>query len=84
MRRNVGRGDRVFRAALGLGLIGTGLFVLDGLEGSPLGLVVAAASALPLYMAATTRCFVFRWLQVHSLSKRELETYGEPYGEDGR
>ena len=79
MGRNVGRLDRMFRLALGLVLLGTGLFPLGGIHGDGVGILVAAVSVMPFWMVATASCFVFRWLRIHSLSETEQRRYGKPY-----
>ena len=80
-RKNVGVVDRVLRFLLGLVLLYLGLFVWAGIQGSILGLAVAASSALPFYMAISRSCFVFRWFHINSLTKTECEILGEPYPE---
>ena len=75
---NVGKIDRTLRFLLGIFLIWLGLYVFNGLEGSIIGILVAAVSLMPFYMTATGSCFVFRWFNIHSLSKKELDKYGDP------
>ena len=79
MIKNVGIIDRIMRFVLGLFLVFLGVFVLNGKEGSLLGVLVAISSLLPFYMVFTASCFVFRWFKIHSLSKKECEVYGKPY-----
>ncbi len=79
MIRNVGIIDRVLRFLLGFILVWLGLFVLKGLNGNLLGILVALVSLMPFYMSITASCFVFRWFKIHSLSKSECKTYGKPY-----
>lgn len=80
--RNVGMIDRVLRFLLGLLLIWLGLIQLGGAEGSILGIIVALASLLPIYISITASCFIFRFLHIHSLSKKECETYGNPFADE--
>jgi len=84
MIKNVGWIDRVLRFLLGLFLVWTGLFLLKGIDGNGLGIVIALISLMPFYMAITRSCFVFRWIKVHSLSRRECEIYGQPYQEGNK
>jgi hypothetical protein len=79
--KNVGLIDRVLRFVLGLGLVYSGLFLLNGIHGNIIGIIISVCSLLPFYMAFTATCFVFRWFKIHSLSKKECEIYGQPYPE---
>ena len=78
MTRNIGKLDRIFRFLLALLLLWLGLIGLQGLEGRTLGIAVALISVIPFATSTTASCFVFRWLNKHSLSKRECELYGDP------
>ena len=78
MTRNIGKFDRTFRFLLALLLLWLGLIELQGLEGSMPGIAVALISVVPFATSTTGSCFVFRWLNIHSLSKRECELYGDP------
>ena len=78
MTRNIGKLDRTFRFILALILLWIGLFVLQGLEGRVPGILVVLISIIPFATSTTGSCFVFRWLNIHSLSKRECELYGDP------
>jgi len=78
MIKNVGIIDRTMRFSLAIFLGWLGLFVLDGLQGAVLGILVSITSLLPLYMTITGSCFVFRWFNIHSLSKKEIGRYGDP------
>jgi|APSaa5957512622_1039677.scaffolds.fasta_scaffold62748_1 hypothetical protein len=83
MIKNVGIIDKIFRFTLALFLGWIGLFVLDGLQGAVLGLLVSTTSLLPLYMVFTGSCFVFRWFNIHSLSRKEIDRYGDPTKKGG-
>ena len=83
MIKNVGKIDKTLRFLLGLILVWLGLFVLNGKEGSVVGILVAIISLMPFYMALTGSCFVFRWFKIHSLSKKEYQNHGNPY-RDGK
>jgi hypothetical protein len=76
--KNVGVLDQWFRAILGIGLVGVGLWYLDGIKGNWLGIAVSVTSLLPFYMAITRSCFVFRWINIHSLSDSDLKRFGNP------
>ena len=78
MKRNVGRFDRIFRFGLGIFLLWLGLFALNGKEGNLVGVFVSLISIMPFYMSYTAYCFVFRWFNIHSLSKKEIKTFGNP------
>ena len=73
LKKNVGQIDRAFRLILACTLVWLGIFVLGGLSGSVLGVLVAACALFPLYMVITRSCFVFRWFNIHSCSVKELE-----------
>jgi len=81
MIRNVGNIDRTLRFLLGLFLAWLGLFMLDGLEGNVVGILVAVVSLMPFTMSVTGSCFVFRWFGIHSLSNSELQAHGPPYAD---
>ncbi len=76
---NVGKIDRSLRFLLALTLLWLGLKMFDGLHGNLIGILIAATSLMPFYMAITGSCFVFRWFRIHSLSKAECRKYGVPY-----
>ena len=70
MIKNVGKIDKTLRFLLGLILVWLGLFVLNGKEGSVVGILVAIISLMTFYMSLTGSCFVFSWFKIHSLSKK--------------
>ncbi len=78
MIRNVGRIDRILRFILGIFLLWLGIFGLEGKGGNIIGIIVAIISIMPFYMSITSSCFVFRWFNIHSLSKVEINKYGNP------
>jgi len=78
MKRNVGNIDQIFRFILGLCLIWFGIFALNGKNGNIIGISIALLSIMPLYMSFTASCFVFRWFNIHSLSKKEVKRFGNP------
>ena len=73
LKKNVGQIDRILRFLLGCSLAWIGLIELRGAYGSIEGILVALCSVLPFYMAVTRSCFVFRWLNIHSCSAKQLE-----------
>lgn len=56
IRQNMGRLDRTVRAIAGIALIPIGLFALGGWQGSLVGILVVAVSALPLATGLTGFC----------------------------
>ncbi len=55
-KRNEGILDRIARVALGLVFLPTGLFLLGGLQGSVVGLIVTGVGAIGLITGATGVC----------------------------
>ena len=78
MLKNVGKIDRSLRLLLAIFLIWLGLFYKNGIQGELIGILIACCSLLPIYMGLTGSCFVFRWANIHSLSKKEVAQYGNP------
>ena len=81
MKKNVGKADRTLRFLFALFLLWLGLFSLNGINGKISGIIVALFSLMPFTTSISGRCPVFRWFRFHSLSKKELEAYGKPYGD---
>ncbi len=79
MIKNVGKIDRTLRFLLGLFLLWLGLYRFNGIEGNIIGILITLVSLMPFYMTLTGSCFVFRWFEIHSLSKSEFKKYGEPH-----
>ena len=79
MIKNVGSIDRLLRFLLGSFLVWLGLWQFNGLQGNLIGILIALASLLPFYMVVTSSCFVFRWFNIHTLSKAERQKHGNPY-----
>jgi len=73
MKKNVGLIDRILRFILGLFLLWFGLFYMDGTNGNFGGIIIAIASIMPFTMSITASCFVFRWFNINSLTKRDRE-----------
>jgi hypothetical protein len=70
-KRNEGILDRTVRVALGLVLLLTGLFLLGGLQGSVLGLVIASFSVLPLTTGLTGVCPLYIPFGINTLEKEK-------------
>jgi hypothetical protein len=70
----VGNLDAGMRAVLAVSLLVFGLLGLGGMDGDPVGILVALGSLMPFYMVVTRRCFVFRWFGWSSVPKPK----GEP------
>ncbi len=58
-KRNEGILDRIVRVTLGLVFLPTGLFLLGGLQGSLIGLIVTAVGAIGLITGATGFCLPY-------------------------
>jgi len=71
LEKNVGDLDAFLRILLGIFLIYLGLHVLQGIDGKPLGIIVALISLMPFYMAITRKCFVFRFLHISSIPRKK-------------
>jgi len=69
MKKNVGNLDAFLRSLLAIILIWSGLFPLNGTEGNVLGITIAVISIIPIYMAITRKCIVFKLLNISSISK---------------
>jgi hypothetical protein len=73
MEKNMGNLDAAIRILLAVVLIYLGLFILDGLEGSLTGIIVALVSIIPIYFAITRKCIVFKWFNLSSIPKGKSE-----------
>jgi hypothetical protein len=69
MVKNVGNLDALLRSLLAIALILSGLFLLDGIKGQIPGIIVATLSLIPIYIAITRKCIVFKLLNISSVSK---------------
>ena len=79
MKKNMGKIDRILRAILAVALLAAGLFWLEGLSGDLTGIIVATLSLIPIFTSSTAFCPIFSMLKIHSFSKKECETHGDPY-----
>jgi hypothetical protein len=70
-KRNEGLLDRIVRVVLGLVLLPIGLFLLGGLQGTVLGLVVAGFSLLPLITGLTGFCPLYVPFGISTLDKEK-------------
>jgi len=73
MEKNVGGVDAFMRVVLGVVLIFIGMFLLGGVNGSLLGIIVALISLVPFYMAVTRKCFVFKLFNLSTMPRRDHE-----------
>lgn len=70
-KRNVGILDRIVRVALGLVLLPVGLFLLGGLQGSVLGLVIAGLGGIGLLTGFTGFCLLYTLFGINTLEKEK-------------
>lgn len=70
-KRNEGIIDRTLRVALAIVLVSVGLFLLGGLQGNVLGLIVAGFSILPLLTGLTGFCPLYVPLGISTLEKEK-------------
>ena len=70
-KRNEGTIDRILRVALAMVLLPVGLFLLGGLQGSLLGLLVAGLSMLPLATGLTGFCPLYVPFGISTLGKEK-------------
>lgn len=70
-KRNVGTLDRIVRVALGLVLLPAGLFLLGGLQGSMLGLVIAGLGGIGLFTGFTGFCLLYALLGINTREKEK-------------
>lgn len=70
-QKNVGRLDRGIRLGGGALLIGAGLFLLNGLEASVLGIVVAALGLWFVFTGAIGRCPLYVLLGISTLREEK-------------
>jgi hypothetical protein len=70
-KRNAGILDRIVRVTLGMVLLPVGLFLLGGMQGSVLGLVVAALGAIGLLTGFTGFCPLYIPFGINTLDKEK-------------
>lgn len=70
-KRNVGILDRILRVALGVVLLPSGLFLLGGLQGSVIGLVIAGLGGLGLITGFTGFCLLYILFGINTLEKEK-------------
>lgn len=70
-KRNEGILDRIVRVALALVFLPTGIFLLGGLQGSVLGLVVAGLGVLALITGITGVCPLYIPFGISTLEKEK-------------
>jgi hypothetical protein len=71
MEKNVGGVDAFMRVVLGVAVIYMGMFLLGGVNGSLLGIIVALISLVPFYMAVTRKCFVFKLFNLSTIPGKD-------------
>lgn len=70
-KRNEGIIDRTLRMVLALVLLSVGLYLLGGLQGNVLGLIVAGFSMLPLITGLTGFCPLYVLFGIDTLEKEK-------------
>jgi hypothetical protein len=70
-KRNVCILDRILRVALGTVLLPAGLFLLSGVQGSIIGLVVAGLGGIGLTTGITGVCPMYSLLGINTLEKEK-------------
>jgi hypothetical protein len=70
-KRNEGTIDRILRVGLAMALVPVGLFLLGGLQGNLLGLLVAGLSLLPLITGLTGFCPLYVPFGISTLEKEK-------------
>jgi len=70
-KRNEGKLDRLIRLVLGLVLLPVGLFRLDGLRHSVLGLVIASLGGFGLFSSFTGFCPLYLPFGISTLEKEK-------------
>lgn len=71
LHRNVGGLDRALRVAIGIVLLPVGLFLLDGLGGSVLGLTLATIGFVGLVSGASGFCLLYVPMGFSTARQRE-------------
>ncbi len=71
LHRNVGGLDRALRVAIGIVLLPVGLFLLDGLGGSVLGLTLATIGFVGLASGASGFCLLYVPMGFSTARQRE-------------
>jgi hypothetical protein len=73
-RKNEGTVDRAIRVAMGAVLAPIGLFVLDGLQGSVVGIVAAAFGSWFIFTGAIGVCFLYIPFGINTLGRQDQVT----------
>jgi hypothetical protein len=69
--KNEGPADRAIRIAAGIMLLPAGLFLLGALQGSVVGIVMAALALFALVTGATGRCVLYIPFGITTLRPRQ-------------
>lgn len=70
-KRNEGLLDRIVRVALGMTLLPIGLYLLGGLQGSVVGLVIVGLGVLGLFTGLTGYCPLYIPFGINTLKKEK-------------
>lgn len=70
-KRNVGTLDRIIRLGLGVVLLPTGLFLLNGLQGNAAGIVTAVLGGIGLFTGTTGFCLLYIPLGINTYEKEK-------------
>ena len=75
LRKNEGTVDRAIRIVVGAALAPIGLFVLDGLQGSVVGIVAAAFGFWFIFTGAIGVCFLYIPFGISTLGRQGQVTH---------
>jgi hypothetical protein len=74
LRKNEGTVDRAIRVTVGAVLAPIGLFVLDGLQGSVVGIVAAAFGSWFIFTGVIGVCFLYIPFGINTLGRQDQAT----------
>ncbi len=72
LQRNEGSLDRAIRLVAGIVLLPVGLFLLDGLQGETVGVIVAVAVVLVLLTGASGVCLMYLPFGISTLRRNPV------------
>jgi uncharacterized membrane protein len=75
LRKNEGTVDRAIRIVVGAALVPVGLFVLDGLQGSVVGIVGAVFGAWFIFTGAIGVCFLYIPFGINTVGRQGRVTH---------
>ena len=73
LKQNMGRLDRTLRFVVGLALLATGLFALNGTRGNVIGVLVIAFAFLPLATSLTGFCPLYLPFGISTTGRSRIE-----------